>query len=137
MFALYVAISVVAVHCGVRAQPHSGSGEQVGSPERIADREVFWRLRCMCGECARLPLSSCPCKSAEHTRDIIRAKLKAGSTVEQVVAEYAAKYGVEALTERPRHPEYWLVVGMGVALGAIGIWGLKMRRARRERLRET
>jgi cytochrome c-type biogenesis protein CcmF len=65
---------------------HSGT-VHIESP---AERGVFEHLRCMCGGCERLPLSSCGCSTAEDARERVRERLRAGATREQILEEYAS-----------------------------------------------
>ena len=69
--------------------------------ETDTERFIFGSLRCMCGTCARDLLSTCTCETAEEARDNIRAKLLAGEARDQIIAEYAAEFGPEALAVPP------------------------------------
>jgi hypothetical protein len=56
--------------------------------ENPAERDVFSRVRCMCGSCARDLLSTCACGDADSAREAMRVRMKAGATREQILLEY-------------------------------------------------
>jgi cytochrome c-type biogenesis protein CcmF len=69
--------------------------------ENPQEREIFASLRCMCGTCARDPLSTCACGTADESRAKLREKMAAGATKEQILNDYAKEYGVAALSVPP------------------------------------
>jgi cytochrome c-type biogenesis protein CcmF len=73
-----------------RAQGTSSLHSGTVHIENEAERGIFEHLRCMCGGCERLPLSSCGCSTAEDARERVRAKIRAGETREQILEEYAS-----------------------------------------------
>jgi len=88
------------------AQTEGVSSLHAGSVEIRDDNErfIFSSLRCMCGTCARDLLSTCACNAphgAEEARAEIRAKIARGETAQQIIAEYQAVWGVEALAIPP------------------------------------
>jgi cytochrome c-type biogenesis protein CcmF len=92
--------------------------------ESDAERAVFGSLRCMCGTCARDLLSTCTCETAAEARDKIREKMHAGEARDQIIAEYAADYGPEALAVPPNTGVFraiWVVPVAGIGLGALGL----------------
>ena len=99
------------------------------------ERGIFSSLRCMCGDCQRDLLSTCPCNAphgAEWAREMIRAKLKAGETRDQIMEEYATQFGAEALAVPPNTGIFraiWLIPVLGIGLGAFGV-GRMVRRWR-------
>jgi cytochrome c-type biogenesis protein CcmF len=96
------------------------------------ERAVFGQLRCMCGTCAREPLSTCTCETAEEARENIREKLLAGEAQDKILAEYVAQYGTEALTVPPNtgfSRAIWAVPVAAIGLGAFGV-GAMVRRWR-------
>jgi cytochrome c-type biogenesis protein CcmF len=105
-----------------RAQSMSHEGiVHIESPE---EKSIFENLRCMCGDCARDLLSTCPCSTAESAREAIRAKLKAGETRDRILAEYSAEYGDISLAVPPNRGvlrAIWIVPVGGIALGAFGL----------------
>ncbi len=72
---------------------HAGTVE-IHDPE---ERELFGRLLCQCGDCARLPLDTCACGWAEEKRAEIRGRLAAGESPEGIQASFGALYGPAAL----------------------------------------
>jgi cytochrome c-type biogenesis protein CcmF len=98
--------------------------------ENDTERSVFGSLRCMCGTCARDLLSTCTCETAAEARDRIRAKLQAGEGRDQILAEYAAEFGPEALAVPPNRGAFrviWAVPVAGIGLGAFGLAWLVRR----------
>ncbi len=69
--------------------------------ENAREHALFNSLRCMCGTCARDLLSTCSCSDADEARDALRKKIEAGETNDQIILEYAQKYGAEALAIPP------------------------------------
>ena len=76
---------------------HAGSVE-VDDP---TERALFGRLLCRCGECARMPLSTCTCSTAETTRAQMRARLIAGVTPAAIAADYVDSTGARHSLFRP------------------------------------
>jgi cytochrome c-type biogenesis protein CcmF len=81
------------------AQSDGSSSLHAGSVTMNNDEEkqLFARLLCECGDCQRLPLSSCVCSWAEEARAKIRGQLASGETPQQVQQEYREKYGAKAI----------------------------------------
>jgi hypothetical protein len=61
------------------------------------ERQLFSRLLCECGDCQRLPLSSCACSWADDMRAHIRKQLATGKSPDQIQNEYRAQFGGKAL----------------------------------------
>jgi cytochrome c-type biogenesis protein CcmH/NrfF len=61
------------------------------------EKQLFDRVLCQCGGCARLPLSSCICEWAEKKRSELLLDLAAGRSVSEIQAAYAEQYGVKAI----------------------------------------
>ncbi len=57
------------------------------------EKQLFERLLCMCGDCQRLPLSTCACGVADKMRAQIREKVANGVTHEQIQTEYREEFG--------------------------------------------
>jgi cytochrome c-type biogenesis protein CcmF len=105
-----------------RAQDMSHEG--IVHIENDAERSIFENVRCMCGDCARDLLSTCPCSTADAARAAIRAKMKAGESRDRILAEYAAQYGDVSLAVPPNRGvlrAIWVVPVAGIALGAFGL----------------
>jgi cytochrome c-type biogenesis protein CcmF len=92
--------------------------------ESDTERFIFGSLRCMCGTCARDLLSTCTCETAEEARDKIRDKLRAGEAKDQIVAEYAAEFGPEALAVPPNTGVFRIIWAVPVAAIGLGAFGL-------------
>jgi cytochrome c-type biogenesis protein CcmF len=69
--------------------------------ENAKEREVFSSLRCMCGGCARDPLSTCACGTADEMREKIRRKMADGETKDQILGAYSAEFGLASLSVPP------------------------------------
>jgi cytochrome c-type biogenesis protein CcmF len=108
------------------AQTMPGSSGNTGTVhiENDEERSIFSALRCMCGSCARDLLSTCTCETAEEARDHIREKLRAGEKRDEILAEYEAKYGTEAMAVPPNHGAFrmiWMLPVAGIGAGAYAI----------------
>ncbi len=117
---------MLAATPAARAQTMPTMGTNTGTVRIASDleRSVFDSLRCMCGTCARDLLSTCTCETAEEARDKIREKLRVGETRDQIIAEYAAEFGTEAMAVPPNHGALrviWMLPVAGIGLGAFGL----------------
>ncbi|HEY3595525.1 MAG TPA: cytochrome c-type biogenesis CcmF C-terminal domain-containing protein, partial [Polyangiaceae bacterium] len=97
MFALLLALTPALAYGQSTSSLHAGSVESHDPVER----SLFGRLRCMCGDCARLPLSECVCSVADATRREVRAKLALGMTPDQIADDYVQQYGTASLSVPP------------------------------------
>jgi len=126
-----------------RAQGTSSLHSGTVHIENDLERGIFEHLRCMCGGCERLPLSSCGCSVADEARERVRAKIRAGETREQILEEYASPdwplsaseqvHGADAVNipaNRGVLRAIYLVPVVAITLGALGLAGL-LRRWRR------
>ena len=84
----------------VHAQTDSTSSLHAGTVEihDPAERQIFERLLCQCGDCARLPLSTCSCGWAESMRAEVRAQIAAGSTLAVIQADYRSRFGAASIS---------------------------------------
>ncbi|MBL8680823.1 MAG: cytochrome c biogenesis protein CcsA [Myxococcales bacterium] len=112
---------------------HSSPPPVAGASEQMSPRErkVFDRLLCMCGGCARLPLATCTCDEAAHTRQDMREKLERGESADEIVAAYVRRYGAASLSVPPdegrnqwiyRGPIAAIVVGAGAGVYLVRKW---------------
>jgi cytochrome c-type biogenesis protein CcmH len=62
-----------------------------------------------CPVCENIPLDVCPTQACHDWRELIRQKLAAGWTDEQIKQYFAAQYGDRVLAEPPRRGLNWLV----------------------------
>lgn len=96
--------------------------------------QLFERLLCMCGDCQRLPLSTCACSTAVDARATLRERLDAGESIESIVESYRAQYGTRAVaipSDKGLDRAMWAVPIGGIVLAAIAIVVLGRRWARR------
>ena len=61
------------------------------------ERQLFGRLLCQCGDCARLPLDTCACGWADDKRSEVRDLLAAGVEPTKIQESYRAQYGAKAI----------------------------------------
>ena len=83
----------------VTAQQATPSDDDVN---RIA-RQLY------CPVCENTPLDVCPTQACAQWRALIREKLAAGWTDDQIKQYFVEQYGVRVLAEPPRQGGYWLV----------------------------
>ena len=91
-------------------------------------REVAANLRCVV--CQSLSVADSPSETANQMRAIVRERLAAGETPEQVTAYFVEKYGTWILLAPPRRGFdllVWVVPFAGLALGLI-LAGVAIRR---------
>ncbi len=96
----------------VAARPATVSEDQV--------RDIGTALRCVV--CQNLSVSDSPSETARQMRDIIRERLAAGDTPEQVKAYFVEKYGLWILLAPPREGFnllVWVVPFAGLGLGLV------------------
>ncbi len=61
------------------------------------EKQLFDRLLCMCGDCQRLPLSSCSCSWADDMRAKLRDKVSGGVSVQQIQTDYREEFGAKSI----------------------------------------
>jgi len=133
---LAIAIATVVAWAGVAsAQNDSSSSLHAGSVviHDPTERQLFGRLLCQCGDCARLPLDTCACGWADDKRAEIREALAAGEEPTQIQEEYRAQYGAKALaipSDEGLDRALWLVpvASMIFAVGLIVVVGRRWQR---------
>jgi cytochrome c-type biogenesis protein CcmF len=125
-FLLYTVLSPVLAH----AQSDSSSTLHAGSVtmNNPAEHQLFARLLCECGDCQRLPLSTCACGWAEDARARIRKDIAAGKTPLQVQNEYRETHGPQSIaipSDEGMDRLLWAVPVVAIGLFAVQIvrWG--------------
>ncbi len=83
----------------VSAQSDSSSSLHAGdvAMKNPEEKKLFERLLCQCGDCARLPLSTCACGWADDMRKKLRMRLSAGETLQVIQASYREEFGPKAI----------------------------------------
>ena len=94
-----IALTLGATPVRATAQAGGSSSLHAGSVvmQNAEERQLFERLLCECGECQRLPLSSCACAWAERARSEAREELAAGRSPISIQAEYRQRFGAQAI----------------------------------------
>jgi cytochrome c-type biogenesis protein CcmH len=83
----------------VRAQKATPSDDEVNA---IA-RQLY------CPVCENIPLDVCPTQACAQWRALIRQKLEAGWTQDQIKQYFVEQYGARVLNEPPRQGWNWLI----------------------------
>jgi cytochrome c-type biogenesis protein CcmH len=94
--------------------------------------DVAAQLRCVV--CQSLSVADSPSETAHQMKDIIRERLAAGETPEQVKAYFVDKYGLWILLAPPRQGFnllVWVVPFVGLAAGLVLVLVLARRWSRR------
>jgi len=97
------------------------------------ERQLFGRLLCQCGDCARLPLDACACGWADDKRAEVRDLLATGVGPTEIQESYRAQYGAKALaipSDKGLDRALWAVplAAMVLAIGLIVRLGRRWQR---------
>ena len=97
------------------------------------ERQLFGRLLCQCGDCARLPLDTCACGWADDKRSEVRELLAAGVEPAKIQESYRAQYGAAALaipSDEGLDRALWAVpvAAMVLAIGVVVAIGRRWQR---------
>jgi cytochrome c-type biogenesis protein CcmF len=141
--ALAIAVATMLAWVGVAsAQDDSSSSLHAGSVviNDPVERQLFGRLLCQCGDCARLPLDTCACGWADERRSEIRELLAAGQDPNGIQESYRAEFGAKALaipSDKGLDRALWAVpiAAMVLAVGFVILVGRRWQR-RGEQLHE-
>jgi cytochrome c-type biogenesis protein CcmH/NrfF len=134
--ALAIVVATMMAWAGVAsAQNDSSSSLHAGSVviNDPVERQLFGRLLCQCGDCARLPLDTCACGWADDKRVEIREALAAGEKPTKIQESYRAQYGAKALaipSDKGLDRALWAVplASMVFAVGFIVLMGRRWQR---------
>jgi cytochrome c-type biogenesis protein CcmH len=108
------------------------SGASAAAVSEDAVHEVAAQLRCVV--CQSLSVADSPSETAHQMKDIIRERLAAGETPEQVRAYFVEKYGTWILLSPPRQGFnllVWVVPFAGLGLGLVLVLIVVRRWSRR------
>jgi cytochrome c-type biogenesis protein CcmF len=89
------------------------------------ERQLFERLLCECGDCQRLPLSTCGCSWAENMRAELRGDLASGMSVVQIQADYRERFGAQAISvpsDSGLDRALWLAPLVAIGGAFVGLW---------------
>jgi cytochrome c-type biogenesis protein CcmF len=119
-----------------RAQSDSSSSLHAGTVEihDPQERQLFERLLCECGDCQRLPLSTCGCSFAENMRAEVRSQMASGMSVVQIQDDYRERFGPQAIaipSDRGLDRALWAVPVAALAIALVGLFVVGRRWARR------
>ncbi len=121
---------LVFSHASAAAQDASSLHAGQVTLHSMAERQVFERLLCTCGDCERLDLSLCACSEAETRRTEVRARMARGDTLAQISADYRAQYGSKSISIPADHGldrALWAVPVVAIVLAAGGVFWLGRR----------
>lgn len=136
VIALALVVATMLAWVGIAsAQTDSSSSLHAGTVviNDPVERQLFGRLLCQCGDCARLPLDTCACGWADDERLDIRERLAAGDTPTEIQESYRARYGAKALaipSDQGLDRALWAVpiAAMVAAVGLIVLVGRRWQR---------
>lgn len=110
---LFVTLFAAAWTSKAAAQdPQPPSDDDVN---RVA-RQLF------CPVCENTPLDVCPTEACRQWRALIREKLAAGWSDEQIKQYFMEQYGARVLSEPPRQGWYWAFYLIPVVLLLLGVY---------------
>ena len=133
-------IALLLAAPGASAQSASPTVRE--QPETPFEREdvtaVAEQLACYCG-CPHMQVSTCFCGTADSIRADIAAHLDAGGTADDFIAAYVEEHGTWGLAVPPKEGfnlVIWVLPGVLLALGAVLVFWLGTRWAKRSNLQE-
>lgn len=108
----------------VTALAQSESGDPAASSRQDLDRQVREiGLELRCPVCQNLPVADSPSPLAQEMRAVIRQKLEAGESRQDILAYFVQRYGEGVLLDPPRQG-FTMLVWLGAALAVTGGLGL-------------
>jgi cytochrome c-type biogenesis protein CcmF len=132
LLALAGAAGVALFASSASAQADSTSSLHAGTVEihDPVERQVFERLLCECGDCQRLPLSTCGCSWAENMRAEVRGQLAAGMTIGQIQTSYRERFGAHAISvpsDEGLDRALWAAPLLAIGAAFVGLWVVAAR----------
>jgi cytochrome c-type biogenesis protein CcmH len=134
--AVLLAAAPPVLAAGAASGPAAASGTApAGAKSPVSENtvhEVASQLRCVV--CQSLSVADSPSETAHQMKDIIRERLTAGESPEQVRAYFVEKYGTWILLSPPRQGFnllVWVVPFVGLGLGLVLVLIVVRRWSRR------
>ena len=106
---------VAAQDTGPTATPHSPAATPSDDEVNAVAKQMY------CPVCENIPLDVCPTTACQEWRELIRQKLAAGWSEQQIKDYFAAQYGDRVLSEPPRRGLNWLVYVLPVVFFLFGV----------------
>jgi len=107
-------------------------GEGEGTP--VAPEDVAAVARELnCPLCEGYNLQECPLEVCAQMRELIRQRLAAGQSVEQIRAAFVEDYGPQVLNAPPKRGVFlaaWVLPVLAILLGAVGVAAFVLRSTR-------
>lgn len=136
VLALLLATAPPVLAAGPASGPSAASGTApAGAKSPVSEdtvHDVASQLRCVV--CQSLSVADSPSETAHQMKDIIRERLTAGESPEQVRAYFVEKYGTWILLSPPRQGFnllVWVVPFVGLGLGLVLVLIVVRRWSRR------
>lgn len=128
-FAL-AAVAVLALAAGLLTSVHEASAQLPPTEEQA----IAIERQLLCPQCTNKRLDVCELAICRDMKQIIRERLAAGATADDIILFFEVRYGPQVRAELPREGfNLWLfgwVGGAIVAVGAAGAWFLLSLRRR-------
>jgi cytochrome c-type biogenesis protein CcmH len=127
--ALTLALWGAAVAVATSLVAGYSAGAQAPTPSDNDVNHVASQL--YCPVCENVPLDVCPTQACAQWRELIREKLAAGWSQEDIKQYFVTQYGDRVLATPPAHGLNWLVyvlppvailIGAGVLAGVLRSW---------------
>jgi cytochrome c-type biogenesis protein CcmH len=128
----YIALFIIMLFVMAALPAHA---QDTSSPDVTADEVNAIARKMYCPVCENIPLDVCPTEACAQWRDQIRAELEAGSSEDQIIAGFVARYG-DRVVGTPQDPilrTLSLVTPWLIALVVAGIAGVVLVRWWRRR----
>ena len=132
LLAIFGAAGIALVASTASAQADGTSSLHAGTVEihDPTERQIFERLLCECGDCQRLPLSTCGCSWAENMRAEVRGQLASGMSTVAIQAQYRERFGAQAISvpsDAGLDRALWAAPLLAIGAAFIGLWVVAAR----------